>query len=116
MIPLIEKYRVEKFEDIKGQDEVIEEVRNFYNTFPIKRALILNGPVGVGKTSIAIALANETNSELFELNASDLRNKSSLEEVLRPSVEQQSLFKKGKLIFMDEADGITGSDRGGLVN
>lgn len=113
-IPLIEKYRVKNFEDIKGQDIALQEVKNFYKTFPRKRALILNGPVGVGKTSLAIALAKEYNLELFELNASDLRNRLSLEEVLKPSLQQFSLFKKGKLILMDEADGITTNDRGGL--
>ncbi len=113
-LPLIEKYRVRKFEDIKGQNLAVQEIKNFFKTFPRKKALILNGPVGTGKTSIAIALANEYNLEIFELNASDLRNRSSLEEVLKPSVEQQSLFKKSKIILMDEADGITASDRGGL--
>jgi len=113
-IPLIEKYRVRKFNEIKGQDLGIQEVRNFFKMFPAKRALILNGSTGVGKTSLVLALAEEEGLELFELNASDLRNKSSLEAVLRPSVEQKSLFKKSKLILMDEADGITGSDRGGL--
>ena len=113
-LPLIEKYRAKSFSDIKGQDIVIEEVLAFFQTFPKKKALILNGPVGTGKTSIALALGKEKNLELFELNASDLRNRSSLEAVLKPSTQQQSLFKKGKLILMDEADGITGSDRGGL--
>src|SRR3989344_4828374 len=113
-LPLIEKYRVRKFSDIKGQDTAIVEVINFYKKFPIKKAIILNGPVGTGKTSLAIALANEFNLELFELNASDLRNRLKLEEILRPSIEQHSLFKKGKIILMDEADGITGTDRGGL--
>jgi len=113
-LPLIEKYRVKKFSEIRGQDIVIQELINFYKRFPMKKALILNGTVGTGKTSMAIALANEFNLELFELNASDLRNRLKLEEVLRPSIEQQSLFKKGKLILMDEADGITGTDRGGL--
>ena len=113
-LPLIEKHRAQTFEDIVGQDQAIQEIRDFFNTFPHKKALILNGPVGTGKTSVVLALARESNLELFELNASDLRNKSSLEEVLKPSLEQQSLFKKGKLILMDEADGITGSDRGGL--
>lgn len=113
-LPLIEKYRAKTFLDIKGQDLAITEITNFYKKFPMKKALILNGPVGTGKTSLAIALAKEFNLELFELNASDLRNRSKLEEVLKPSLEQQSLFKKGKLILMDEADGITASDRGGL--
>lgn len=113
-IPLIEKYRARKFSDIKGQDIAIQEVMNFYKRFPMKKAMILNGPVGTGKTSLAIALANEFNLELFELNASDLRNRTKLEEVLSPAIAQHSLFKKGKLILMDEADGITGTDRGGL--
>ncbi len=113
-LPLIEKYRARTFEDIKGQDLAISDVKNFLNSFPLKKALILNGPVGTGKTSLAIALANENNLELFELNASDLRNRISLEEVLAPATLQQSLFKKSKLILMDEADGITASDRGGL--
>ncbi|MFA5259298.1 MAG: replication factor C large subunit [Candidatus Pacearchaeota archaeon] len=113
-LPLIEKYRAKNFSEIKGQDIPIEEIRAFFKTFPRKRAIILNGPAGTGKTSLTIALANEFNMELFELNASDLRNKSSLDEILKPASSQQSLFKKGKIILMDEADGITATDRGGL--
>jgi len=113
-LPLIEKYRAKTFSDIKGQDIAISELKAFFQSFPSKKALILNGPVGTGKTSMVIALAKEYNLELFELNASDLRNRSSLEAVLKPSTQQQSLFKKGKIILMDEADGITASDRGGF--
>jgi len=113
-LPLIEKYRATSLSDIKGQDLVIQDMQSFLKTFPKKKALILNGPVGTGKTSMVLALAKEHNLELFELNASDLRNRSKLEEVLAPATKQQSLFKKGKLILMDEADGITASDRGGL--
>ncbi|MFA7707756.1 MAG: replication factor C large subunit [Candidatus Pacearchaeota archaeon] len=113
-IPFIEKYRAKTLADIKGQDVAIQEVVSFYKRFPMKKALVLTGPVGTGKTSMVLALAKEYNMELFELNASDLRNRLSLDEVLKPSTQQQSLFKKGKLILMDEADGITTSDRGGL--
>lgn len=113
-LPFTEKYRATCFEEIKGQDLAIQEITNFFNSFPKKRAIILNGPVGTGKTSMTLALAEKYDLELFELNASDLRNKSSLEAVLKPSSQQQSLFQKGKLILMDEADGITGSDRGGI--
>ncbi len=113
-LPLIEKYRAKTFEEIKGQDIPIEEIKAFFKTFPRKKALILNGPAGIGKTSIAIALANEFGLEIFELNASDLRNRVSLEQILKPATNQSSLFKKGKIILMDEADGITADDRGGL--
>lgn len=113
-LPLIEKYRASRFSEIKGQEMAVHEIKTFFSNFPRKKALILNGPVGTGKTSMTIALANEYNLELFELNASDLRNRLKLDEILKPASTQQSLFNKGKIILMDEADGITASDRGGL--
>jgi len=114
-LPFTEKHRATSFLEIKGQDSAVQELKDFFNNFPKKKAIILNGPVGTGKTSMTLALAEEYDLELFELNASDLRNKSSLEAVLKPSSQQKSLFQKGKLILMDEADGITGSDRGGVA-
>jgi len=53
-------------------------------------------------------------SEILELNASDLRDREKLEQIMKPATQQQSLFgKKGKIILIDEIDGIT-TDRGGL--
>jgi len=113
-LSLIEKYRAKSLKDIKGQDLVIKEVEAFFKLFPKRKALILAGPVGTGKTSIAIALAKDYKMELFELNASDLRNRLKLDEILKPAIGQQSLFNKGKVILMDEADGITSTEYGGL--
>ena len=56
-----------------------------------------------------------TNSELFELNASDLRNKKKLQEILKPALEQQSLIRTKKIILVDEVDGISAVDRGGAT-
>jgi replication factor C large subunit len=50
----------------------------------------------------------------LELNASDLRNKEQIAQIVGPASHQQSLFKKGKLILVDEVDGISAKDRGGL--
>ena len=60
-LPFIEKYRTNNFEEIKGQDSAIAEARMFLKTFPRKKALIINGPAGNGKTSIVLALAKENN-------------------------------------------------------
>ena len=109
-----EKYRAKKYDEILGQEKAIEEIKKFLKEFPKKRALVLHGPAGVGKTSLALAIAKESNLEILELNASDLRNKLSLEERLKPASIQQSLFKKGKILLMDEVDGVTGTDRGGI--
>jgi replication factor C large subunit len=112
---LCEKYRANCFIDIKGQDLAIDKIKNFIKNFPAKKALIMHGPPGSGKTSIAYALASELNAEILELNASDFRNKEHLERSIKPASEQESLFKKAKLILIDEVDGIAGNeDRGGM--
>lgn len=110
----IEKYRPKKYEDIIGQDKAIVEVKSFLKEFPKKKALILYGPAGTGKTSLVHVAAHENNLEILELNASDLRNREKLEQVLAPATTQKSLFKKGKILLMDEVDGVTGTDRGGI--
>lgn len=114
----VEKYRPKKFEDLIGQDEAVKKAKDYMEKFPKvkKKALLLGGSPGIGKTTLVEVLANETNSELFELNASDFRNKSSINEKLKPVLEQTSLFNNKKLILIDEADGVSGTlDRGGLT-
>jgi len=112
---LTEKYRPKSFLEVKGQEEIIKKIKTFIESFgKKKKAVLLYGPPGIGKTTIAYVLANETNSEIFELNASDFRNKEKLKEILKPAIEQKSLIKKDKVILIDEADGISSEDEGGL--
>ncbi len=114
-MPWTEKYRPKSLEEIKGQEEAVAKVKNFVETFgKKKKAIILYGPPGTGKTTIAHVIANHTNSEIFELNASDLRNKTMLQEILKPAIEQKSLKKENKIILIDEVDGINETDYGGL--
>tara|TARA_Y100000034_G_scaffold45400_1_gene55834 strand:+ start:11988 stop:13178 length:1191 start_codon:yes stop_codon:yes gene_type:complete len=117
-----EKHRPKSFQEIIGQTEAIVKIKNFIGNFylgkltkTLKRALILHGPPGIGKTTLVHVIAKEENLEIFELNASDLRNKIKLKEILKPAIEQQSLIKKGKIILVDEVDGISAVDRGGLT-
>ncbi len=123
MSPWTERHRPKSFLEIKGQEEAIKKIKNFITSFNItnlagsknqKKALLLYGPPGIGKTTLAYVASNETNSEIFELNASDFRDKNRLQEILKPVLQQKSLIKKSKIILVDEADGIMGTDRGGV--
>lgn len=116
MTTLCEKYRAKCFKDVKGQDLAISRIKAFIRKFPLeKKSLVLYGPSGAGKTSIAYALASELNAEIVELNASDLRNREKIEEVIGHASQQASLFKKNKILLIDEVDGITKDDKGGLI-
>ncbi len=80
-----------------------------------KRALMLHGPTGTGKTSAVHALAKKLGLELIEVNASDYRNADEINAKVGNALKQQSLFSTGKLVLVDEIDGISGNeDRGGV--
>ena len=112
-----DKYRPRTPKDIIGQDIAIQKLRNFIANYPKekKRAALLYGSSGVGKTSSVYTIANETGLEIVEVNASDFRNADQINQKVGNAVRQRSLFSKGKIILVDEVEGIAGmSDRGGL--
>ena len=113
----VKKYSPKKTSDVIGQYENIKKLYIFASQFPRvrKRAVLMHGGSGVGKTSAAYSLANELNWEIVELNASDLRNEQSVISVLGSAAKQASLFGSKKLILVDEIDGMYGlKDRGGV--
>jgi DNA polymerase III delta prime subunit len=119
--PWTNLYRPSKTEDFVGNPSAVEAIEKWLKSWkgkkpPKKRALFLYGPPGIGKTSIAQVLANEYDFDLIEINASDARNKSNLEEVLGKAIKQNvTLFGQRRLILLDEMDGLSGSnDRGGV--
>ena len=114
-IPWCEKHRASCFADVKGQDLAVDKVKLFLRSFPQKKAVVLHGGPGTGKTSLAYAIAFEMDAEVLELNASDLRNKKKIAEIVGPAAQQKSLFRKNKIILVDEVDGVSAmKDRGGL--
>jgi len=118
MIPFTKKYSPKTLKDIKGQDKAMKGFKKWVSDFKNqkKKAIWIYGPSGCGKTSLVYALANELGYELIEVNASDSRNKEQIEQKLGGAVFQQSLFSKGKIVLVDEIDGLAGrEDRGGMA-
>ena len=113
----VDKYRPKTFKEVVGnnkQKKVIEDWLQSWQDGNPQKPLLLIGPAGTGKTTIAHIIANEF-SEYIELNASDKRSQDVLMSTIGESATTKSLFGENKkLIIMDEVDGIHGTnDRGG---
>jgi replication factor C large subunit len=118
MLPLTLKHSPKTTKEIVGQEASIKKLKDFVSGFKRqkKRAALLYGPTGTGKTISAHALAREMGLEILEMNASDIRNADQINSLLGSAIGQMSLFAKSKLILVDEIDGLSGTkDRGGLL-
>ena len=107
------RHNPKRLNEIIGQDtkRILLWLEN-----PRKKALLIYGPTGVGKTASAYALAKEKDYEILELNSSHLRKKDHIKNIIGEASQQRSLFSKNKLILIDEVDGISGRhDYGGLA-
>lgn len=114
---LTDKYAPKKLAQVIGNTDRVEHIRQWmlhWLSGKKRKALLLHGPPGTGKTSIAYALKGEYDLDLIEMNASELRNKSRVERVVGQSALAGSLFGRAKLILIDDADVLAGrSDYGG---
>lgn len=118
-IPWTRKHQPKSFGEVVGQSEAAEALIKFVRDFDAKRskkkAALLYGPVGCGKTSSVYAVAAELGLEVLETNASDFRNADGINSVAGNASRQLSLFGRGKIILIDEIDGLAGrEDRGGV--
>jgi replication factor C large subunit len=117
----VERYRPKKIEDIIGNEEAkatfIEWLKSKRRS---KKAVLLYGPPGVGKTALVNAAAKEFGFITIEMNASDTRSEKAINEIAKPAtsfvaLDTFSAVSKGNLLFLDEVDGIAGNeDRGGV--
>lgn len=113
-----DKYRPQSLDEVVGNNKekktILEWINNWKRGDP-QNPLLLVGPPGIGKTTLAQVIAKEF-SEYVELNASDKRSHDIIKRTIGESSSSRSLFGDDyKLIILDEVDGIHGTnDRGGV--
>ena len=118
-LPWVIKYRPRRVDDVVDQAQAkalaIKWVKSWLSGKPVKKASLFYGPPGSGKTSLAEALAREYGFEYLEMNASDYRRASDIRRIAAVAAAQRGLFGRGKLIVLDEVDGLSGLADEGAV-
>ncbi|MDH5769940.1 MAG: replication factor C large subunit [Candidatus Bathyarchaeota archaeon] len=121
-----EKYKPKTLRRVTGNQEAVRKILNWLRMWgkeaPRKRAVLLCGPAGTGKTVVVEAIANDYGCELIETNASDFRRGEQIERQISRCLGHQTLDHglyeskvRGRMILFDEVDGICGGeDRGGI--
>jgi replication factor C subunit 1 len=137
------KYAPSSLNQICGNKATVEKLQRWLQRFPknvktgfklagadgsgVFRAVMLHGPPGIGKTTAAHLVAKLEGFDIVERNASDTRSKKLIEEGLRGVLSTNSLHgyfagdgrsvdssKKKLVLIMDEVDGMSAGDRGGV--
>jgi len=103
VVRLTEKYRPQKWDDVIGQDRVVNALKKIANRGWSLPHMLFVGPPGSGKTSVANMLGNVLDLPVLEYNASDDRGI----EFIREEVKKQAQYKVEQIIFLDESDQLT---------
>ncbi|MCL2608150.1 MAG: replication factor C large subunit [Methanomassiliicoccaceae archaeon] len=123
-----EKYRPDSLSKVIGNPKAVSDLVSWANSWkkgiPQKRAVVLMGSPGTGKTSAANALAKDMGWDAIEMNASDQRTGDAIRNIAIKGANFNTFMddeyvsaKEGrrKLIILDEADNLFGNaDRGAL--
>lgn len=137
------KYAPTKTNQICGNKGQVEKIQKWLEKWPYNRkhnfmlpgadgsgkfrAIIIHGPPGIGKTTAAHLAAKLEGYDVIESNASDTRSKKLVESGLSEVLNNSSLLgffagdgkevskqKKKIVLIMDEVDGMSAGDRGGV--
>lgn len=101
--PLAERRKPRTLEDFKGQEEILGEGKLLRRLIEADRltSIILVGPSGVGKTSLARIISSMTSSSFITLNAvtSGVRD---IKEVVEKARRELETSGHGTILFVDE--------------
>lgn len=102
--PLAARMRPRSLDEFVGQEEIVGPGRLLHRAIESDRlfsSIILWGPPGTGKTTLAMIIANTTQSH-FETISAVLAGKAELRRVIAEAQERRKLYQKRTILFVDE--------------
>ena len=130
MTALYRKYRPQDFDEVVGQEAVVQTLRNAIESGQVRQAYLFAGPRGTGKTSLArilakalncaqgptatpdktcnscVAIAGGTSLDVVEMDAASQRGIDDIREI-RERVVLQPVEGRYKVYILDEAHQLT---------
>jgi putative ATPase len=102
--PLAARMRPRSLDEFVGQEDIVGAGRLLRRAIEADRlfsSIILWGPPGSGKTTLAQIIANQTQSDFVTLSAV-MAGKDELRQVIEKAREQRKYYQKKTILFVDE--------------
>ena len=101
--PLAARMRPQTLDEVVGQEDIIGEDKLLYRAIKADRlsSIILYGPPGVGKTTLAKVIANTTSADFHQVNAT-IAGKKDMESVVETAKNNLGGYGRKTILFIDE--------------
>ena len=110
----VEKYRPHSLDNFIGDSTVRDKVQEYINEGTLQN-LLLFGPAGTGKTSLAKLIVKQLEADYLYINASDERGIDTIRDKIVPFASSIG-FNGLKIIILDESDYLTPQAQATLRN
>lgn len=101
--PLAMRLRPDTLEEIVGQEHILGKDKLLYRAIKADKlgSIIFYGPPGTGKTTIAKVIANTTQFDFKQINATT-SGKKEMEQIIKCAKEYLEMYGKKSILFIDE--------------
>lgn len=101
--PLAGRMRPKTLDEVVGQEHIIGKDKLLYRAIQADKlsSIIFYGPPGTGKTTLARVIAQTTQANFVQMNATT-SGKKEMQEAVKEAKEALGMFQKKTILFIDE--------------